>query len=142
VGRLYSTRRVSEVMHRGVIACGPEQPLAEVVKILAERQISAVVIVNEAQVLEGVLSTTDLTRAAFHVGGAQKEVPLVSRHLMTKDVIVTWPEEPLDEAVARMMEHHVHRLIVVKSEQDRKHPIGILSMTDLARVAGTAPPPH
>ncbi len=142
VERLYGTRQVSEFMHRGVVTCGPEQPLADVVKIMAEQQISAIVVVNETRAMEGILSTTDLTRAAFHTGSGHAGAALVSRHLMTKDVIVTWPEEALDEAVARMLEHHVHRLVVVKGEKDRRHPIGILSMTDLARAAGTASPPR
>jgi CBS domain-containing protein len=140
--RIYGAGRVGDVMHHGVITCGPEQPVEDVVKIMADQHISAIVVVNEAQRIEGIVSTTDVTRAAYHIASDSAEMVMLSRHLMTREVIVTWPEESLHKAVARMMEHHVHRLVVVKSEKDRQHPIGILSMTDLARAAGTPAPPQ
>jgi CBS domain-containing protein len=59
---------------------------------------------------------------------------LQPRHLMTAQVICTWPDEPLNDAVNKMLSHHVHRLVVTRAEGDQRHPIGILSMTDLARV--------
>ena len=53
---------------------------------------------------------------------------------MTRDVLVTWPDEPLIDATDRMLSHSVHRLVVVESESERTLPVGILSLTDLARM--------
>jgi pyruvate-ferredoxin/flavodoxin oxidoreductase len=139
---IYGRRSVADIMHKGVITCRPDQPIEEVAHMMAEQHISAVVVVDASNALEGILSTTDLTRAAFHGGGDLAGMPLVPRHLMTRDVIVTWPEEPLDEAVSRMLTHHVHRLVVVKSERERRNPVGILSMTDLARTVESASRTH
>jgi pyruvate-ferredoxin/flavodoxin oxidoreductase len=133
VQELYSMRKVADIMHHGVITCRPDQPVGEVARLMEQQRISAVVVVEDGQTLAGIISTTDLTRAALHGGAGVAGMPLATRHLMTRDVIVTWPDEPLDRAVERMISHHVHRLVVVKSEQDRRHPVGILSMTDLAR---------
>jgi CBS domain-containing protein len=52
---------------------------------------------------------------------------------MTREVLVTWPDEPLIEATDRMLSHSVHRLVVVESEGQRTKPVGILSLTDLTR---------
>jgi len=54
-------------------------------------------------------------------------------HLMTREVLVTWPDEPLITAIDRMLSHSVHRLVVAKSEKERTLPVGILSLTDLTR---------
>jgi CBS domain-containing protein len=59
------------------------------------------------------------------------------KDLMTKDVVITWPDEPLDAAVNRMLAQQVHRLVVVNSPRDPRHPVGILSMSDVSR-AGIA----
>jgi pyruvate-ferredoxin/flavodoxin oxidoreductase len=135
VERLYADHRVADVMHRGVITCSPDDPLPRVVETMAERKISAIVVVNGAQEMEGILSTTDLTRAALPAAGRDGLPEVFPRHLMTRQVLVTWPEEPLAEAVTRMLERQVHRLVVVPGPGDARHPIGILSMTDLAQAA-------
>ena len=53
---------------------------------------------------------------------------------MTRDVLTTWPGESLADAVNRMLDHHVHRLVVVEGENQQHHPVGMLSMSDLARI--------
>jgi CBS domain-containing protein len=52
---------------------------------------------------------------------------------MTREVLVTWPDESLIAATDRMLSHSVHRLVVVESESERTLPVGILSLTDLTR---------
>ena len=52
---------------------------------------------------------------------------------MTREVLVTWPDEPLIEATDRMLDASVHRLVVVESESQRTKPVGILSLSDLTR---------
>ena len=52
---------------------------------------------------------------------------------MTRDVITTTPDEPLADAVNKLIENRIHRLVVVQQENGHKKPVGILSVTDLAR---------
>jgi CBS domain-containing protein len=83
--------------------------------------------------MEGILSTTDLARA-FASAPERSQLPEVfPYHLMTREVLVTWPDEPLIAAVDRMLNHSVHRLVVAKSEKERTLPVGILSLSDLTR---------
>jgi CBS domain-containing protein len=83
--------------------------------------------------MEGILSTTDLARA-FASAPERSQLPEVfPYHLMTREVLVTWPDEPLIAATDRMLSHSVHRLVVVESESERTSPVGILSLTDLTR---------
>ena len=131
----YAGRTVAEVMHRGVITCRPDEPLRDVVRTMSSEKISAIVVTAPSGEMEGILSTTDLTRAALSPVERMELPALQPKHLMTSEVICTWPEEPLKEAVDKMLSNHVHRLVVTKAANDRRHPVGILSMTDLAQVA-------
>lgn len=124
---------VRDLMHHGVVACRPNDSLAGVVEIMREAHVSAIVVLDEHERMEGILSTTDLARA-FASAPERSQLPEVfPYHLMTRDVLVTWPDEPLIEATDRMLSHSVHRLVVVESESERNLPVGILSITDLAR---------
>jgi CBS domain-containing protein len=91
------------------------------------------VVVGDGGMLEGLISTSDIARARAVNAGMGDAPRIFPAHLMTSQVLVTWPEEPLQTAVERMLSHHVHRLVVVKSQQEPAVPVGILSMTDLAR---------
>jgi pyruvate-ferredoxin/flavodoxin oxidoreductase len=124
--------RVADLMTEGAVTCRPGAPLAEVHELLAERQISCVVVVDAEGEMVGLLSTTDLARAQSLAARMDHSLPdLRAEHLMTPDVLTTRPEEPLVEAVERLVDNRVHRLVVT-SEQEPTRPIGILSLTDLA----------
>jgi pyruvate-ferredoxin/flavodoxin oxidoreductase len=126
---------VAEAMHAGVISCRGDDGLAGVVARMTEKQISAIVVMDGGGDMEGVLSTTDLARASL-VPTAQLGMPeLRPKDLMTRDVLVTWPSELLTAALDRMLAHQVHRLIVVNSPDDTRHPVGVLSLTDVSRVS-------
>ena len=130
----FAGRTVAEVMHHGVVTCRADQPLREVVHTMEAENISAIVVTGGKGEMEGILSTTDLTRAVLSPVERMELPALQPRHLMTTDVICTWPAEPLKDAVNKMLSAHVHRLVVTEAPGDQRHPIGILSMTDLARV--------
>ncbi len=132
----FTGHTVGEFMHLGVITCRADQPLPEVMVKMSEQKVSALVVTNENKEMEGIISTTDLTRARLSPVERMELPALLPRHLMTRDVIVTWPGESLKEAVNKMLSHQVHRLVVTESPEDRRHPVGILSMGDLSRIAG------
>jgi CBS domain-containing protein len=124
---------VRDLMHHGVIACKPDDPLDDVIEIMREARVSAIVVLDEQKHMEGILSTTDLARAFASAPDRSQLPEIFPYHLMTRDVLVTWPDEPLIQATDRMLSHSVHRLVVVESESKRTQPVGILSLTDLTR---------
>jgi CBS domain-containing protein len=65
---------------------------------------------------------------------------LFPSHLMQREVVTTWPDEALDTAAQKLFEHHIHRLVVTAGADDGT-PVGILSMTDLARLLPEAADP-
>jgi pyruvate-ferredoxin/flavodoxin oxidoreductase len=125
-------RCVADVMTSDVITCRPDATLPEVAATLHDRDISAIVVIDAGGELAGVLSSTDLRRAQFKSHTTEPHAPQIkTAHLMSRDIMTTWPEEPLEAAATRLFDNHVHRLVVTASPEDR-HPVGIISMTDLA----------
>jgi CBS domain-containing protein len=132
--------RVSDVMHQGVITCGPNTPIDDVARRMTEHGISALVVVDQDGFAQGIVSTSDLANAGFVAPEVEFE-GLSARHLMTSPVIATRPDQPLSDAVKLLREKRVHRLVVVDpADVDHMKPVGILSVTDLVRTLGELEP--
>ena len=86
-----------------------------------------------------MISRTDLVNARFIQPYMKHWRGLNAEHLMSKPVISVAPETTIDEAVQLLNEKRIHRLVVVEKASDHVRPIGILSVTDLAKHVGDKP---
>jgi len=127
---------VRDWMHPGVITCRPDTPVDQVAITMDEKDISALVVVDEADNAIGVISRTDLVNARFIQPYLKHWRGMSADHLMSKPVISVSPDTRIKEAVAVLQERRIHRLVVVEQHAGRVRPIGILSVTDLARHMG------
>ena len=119
---------VGEVMHPGVLVCGPESPLRHAARVMATHGVHAVVVLgdDEAGGLWGIVSDTDLVTAI-----ARRELDLHTAGGMARTPLVTVSrEQSLAQATELMSEHGVTHLVVVGA---RNRPIGIVSTLDIAR---------
>ena len=123
-------------MHRGVITCQPETPVAEVAATMDANDISALVVVDGGGDALGVISRTDLVNARFIQPYMKHWRGLNAEHLMTKPVISVALDTTIDEAVQMLNEKRIHRLVVVEQTNSHRRPVGILSLTDLAKHVG------
>lgn len=128
-----SEPRVQDWMHRGVITCQPDTPVADVAATMDAKDISALVVVNEQGAAVGVISRTDLINARFVQPYMKHWRGLNAEHLMTQPVISVLADTTIQEAVQMLNEKHIHRLVVVEKASGHSEPIGILSVTDLAK---------
>jgi CBS domain-containing protein len=126
-------------MHRGVITCRPETPVAQVAEILDCNDISALVVVDETGDALGVISRTDLVNARFIQPYMKHWRGLNAEHLMSKPVISVTAHTTISEAVQLLNEKRIHRLVVVEKISGHVRPLGILSVTDLARHVADKP---
>ena len=127
---------VRDWMHPGVITCRPDTPVDQVAITMDEKDISALVVVDEADNAIGVISRTDLVNARFIQPYLKHWRGMSAEHLMSKPVISVSPDTRIKEAVAVLQERRIHRVVVVEQHAGRVRPIGILSVTDLARHMG------
>jgi CBS domain-containing protein len=132
-------KTVQDWMHHGVITCHPETPVAEVAATMDSNDISALVVVDEAGDALGVISRTDLVNARFIQPYMKHWRGLNAEHLMSKPVISVAADTTISEAVQLLNEKRIHRLVVVERTSGHLRPLGILSVTDLARHVGDKP---
>ncbi len=126
-------KTVREWMHPDVITCQPDTPVAEVAAILDANDISALVVIDGAGNAIGVISRTDLVNARFIQPYMKHWQGLNAEHLMSKPVVSVLGETSVDEAVQLLSEKRIHRLVVVDRSGRDSRPVGILSVTDLAK---------
>jgi CBS domain-containing protein len=74
------TIEVREVMSKELISVAPETPLAGAARLMIERQIGCLPVVKQAGVLLGMVTETDLLRAAF-LDEQQEEVDVATHEL-------------------------------------------------------------
>nr|HID12846.1 CBS domain-containing protein [Anaerolineae bacterium] len=119
-------RLVRDIYHKGVIFCKPDTPLQEVVRVMADAEIHAIIVAErEGEPPVGVVSHTD---AIAHYG--EDLTAIQARDVMTSNVVGVPEDATVEEAAKKLLESHIHRLLVVS--EDGK-PLGILSTTDIIR---------
>ncbi len=145
-------KSVAEVMTRDPLTVKPETPLREAIKILAEKRISGLPVVDDAGKLIGVISETDLmwqqagvTPPAYFMifdsviylknpveydRELHKALGQTVGEVMNQKPITISPDKPLREAAKIMRDRKIHRLPVL---DDSEQIVGILSLSDIIR---------
>jgi CBS domain-containing protein len=127
---------VRDWMHQGVMTCHPDTPVDEVAETLDVKDISALVVVDGAGDAIGVISRTDLVNGRFIQPYLKHWRGMTAEHLMSKPVISVAPDTEIKKAVEMLHEKRIHRLVVVEATAGHARPVGILSVTDLAKHVG------
>ena len=99
--------------------------LCEAARALTAQRVGALVVLDEAGTLVGVLSERDIVREIARRGPSALNDRVGAA--MTKDVITAHPMETLDDALARMSDRRIRHLPIT----DRERLIGIVSIGDL-----------
>ncbi|MBW4655244.1 MAG: CBS domain-containing protein [Kaiparowitsia implicata GSE-PSE-MK54-09C] len=151
------TTTVADVMTHAPIVVTPDTPLSDVIRLLAEKRISGLPVVDDHQSLVGVISEGDLmwqesgvTPPAYimlldsviylenpnqHERELHKALGQTVGEVMTKakrkgDLVTITPNRPLREAATLMHERGVHRVLVVN---DATQLVGIVTRGDIIR---------
>lgn len=127
-------RTVGEVMHRGIVSCTPDTSTPEVVHTMGEKQVHALVVVDDHGGLLGVVTQTDLLNAGYVPPYAAHFDGMCAWQLMSAPALTVRPETPLEDAVRMITDSRIHRLVVVEEKpRGEFRPVGMLSATDLVR---------
>ena len=119
---------ISDVLRdkgRQVTVAREDDTVADIVTVLAERRIGAVVVESAWQKVVGIFSERDLVRALARDGAAALDTRVSG--LMTKAVITCSPADRIDAVLARMTMNRVRHMPVL----DDGHLAGIVSIGDL-----------
>jgi CBS domain-containing protein len=123
-----SDKTVGDLMHKGIIACKPETPMTEVVRIVSDTDVHAIVVMDNDNQALGIISHTDIIRL-FGEDLAQH----TAREVMSQGVLDIASEAPAKEAAQLMLDKGIHRVLVIETQEGERRPVGILSTTDLVK---------
>jgi CBS domain-containing protein len=121
-------KRVEDVMHYGVITCRTDTLLKEVVRIITDTDVHALVVIHDNGNVAGIVSHMDLLRLY-----GQNLLEYKAEDVMTPNVITISPEATVKEAVDLMLKHNIRRLLVTEKTPEGERPIGVISTTDVIR---------
>ncbi len=123
-----SEAKVEDVMGHGVLTCQAETPVRTAARMLAEHRVHSLVVTDLDGVSEwawGIVTDIDIVRAANEDADEQTVGTIAGTELVT-----VAPTDPLEAAVALMVEHDVTHVLV---ESEGK-PLGVVSTLDVAEL--------
>jgi CBS domain-containing protein len=127
--------KVADAMTRVVLTIGTRHTLREACRLMAERNVGAVIVVDDELPGPGIVTERDVLRAVAR-GADPDETPV--SEVMTFEARTASLSWDLDVAAAEMVTGGFRHLVVV---DDRGGLAGVVSMRDVVRARlGTAAP--
>jgi len=116
---------VARLMSTDIHTVTPDTLVEDAAHVMLENDIGSVVVVDEDNALQGILTSTDFVEIVAKQ--KRKDSTSVSKYMST-DVVTTSAQEPVQDAADSMLEHGFHHLPVV---DETEGVIGMVSTTDL-----------
>jgi CBS domain-containing protein len=121
-------RTVLESKRFGCYTCHPDTPLVAAVNKMVAEDVSCLVVIDHDGYLAGIVTRNDVVRG-YMKNDDWQSVPV--SQCMTKSVITVAPEDSLSAVANLLVEHHIHRVVVVREENSKLKPVAVVSDTDL-----------
>lgn len=124
--------RISEILRaKGgeVVTIGPEATVRELLEVLAEHNVGAVVVSADGRTLDGIVSERDVVRRLHRIGAGLLDRPVAE--IMTVVVHTCAPDDRVESLRATMTEHRIRHLPVVVNGR----LVGIVSIGDVVKSA-------
>jgi CBS domain-containing protein len=119
---------VSDLMHRGVIFCYPEDTARDVAKIMRQNRIRSVAVVDETGDVVGLISTMEiLAQYGRSLGSIQ------AREIMRPYRFKVDPRWPVERAIDLMKRKKIEHLVIIDSYVGPRIPVGMLTCLDIVR---------
>ncbi len=96
----------------GFIAVSPDTRISEVVAVLAEKHIGAVLVTEHGK-LAGILSERDVVRGLAHHGAATLD--MTAAMLMTKNPSTATPDHTVEQAMGMMTDNRFRHLPILEN---------------------------
>ncbi|MFB8000698.1 CBS domain-containing protein [Nocardia sp. NPDC056000] len=122
--------RISEILRRkgpDVVTVAPDATVRDLIRVLAENNVGAVVVSDDGEHIVGIASERDVVRRLHTVGADLLERPV--SEIMTAVVHTCSPDDRVESLNKTMTQHRVRHLPVL---QDGRM-VGIVSIGDVVK---------
>ena len=110
----------------GVVALAPDATVLDAVKLLAEKNVGAVLVMDGPR-LVGMFSERDYARKVDLKGKSSANTPV--SEVMTREVVYVTPTQTNEDCMALMTDKRIRHLPVVANDQ----VVGLLSIGDMVK---------
>ena len=117
-----------ELKPAGVISIRPDVPVLDALKLLADKDVGAVLVMDGTR-LAGIVSERDYARKVALKGKSSADTPV--SEIMSREVVCVTPTRTNEECMALMTDKRTRHLPVI----DNGRVVGVLSIGDLVKDA-------
>lgn len=121
-----TVRSILNTKGHQIVSVGPDAKLAATIKLLAEKKIGAVLVMNQSR-LEGILSERDIVRVLGERGAGVLEAPV--SEVMTRKVVTCKETDTVAELMEMMTSGKFRHLPVI----DNGKVVGLISIGDIVK---------
>jgi uncharacterized protein (DUF39 family)/CBS domain-containing protein len=108
------------------VTCTEDDEIRAVAEKIISRSVNHIVVVDKEGRISGIVTSWDITKS---VAEGKRKVS----DIITRKVVTTIPDEPLEAASRKMAQHHISALPVI--DQHRK-VLGIVTSEDISKLLG------
>ncbi len=120
--------RVKEIMDKNVVSIAEDEEIRTAARNLLRGETNHLPVLNGEGKLVGIVTTYDISKAVVRPDSGPRV-----RDIMTRKVIKTTPDEPVDIAAQKLERHNISALPVV---DDTDRLLGMLTAIDLGKLFG------
>ena len=117
--------QIRDIMEKNVITIEKSKTAQDAAKIIAEKDISFLVVMND-DLPEGVLSESDFVRKIAAEDRKSSDVPI--SEIMSYKFRSVGPSTTIEDAVQKMLNNNIRRLLILEDDK----LVGVITQTDLA----------
>ena len=121
-----TVRQLLEAKAPEVFAIGPDEPVVDAIRLMAEKRIGALLVMQSGK-LAGIVSERDYARKVVLQGRSSSDTPV--RDIMTAQVVTIALDDTAEHCMQLVTDRRIRHLPVV----DAGHVLGVVSIGDLVR---------
>ena len=123
---------VSNIMSTKLVKINANSNALQVAKKMSENKVSSVILTNNQDKIEGIVTERDLVRNICANDALPSQTPIISILTRLLSIITIDKDSTVEEAAYMMLKNGVRHLAVAEDKNTR-NIIGIITTTDLAK---------
>lgn len=128
------TLTVKDVMTENVITIESEENVKKSAYVMGINEIGCLVVEENDEII-GMVTESDLIKKVIAAGKNPEETKV--KDVMSTPPVIVKPEHSLEDAIRQMFKHNIKKLIVVGGEGKKNKLVGLVTLTDIARIEPT-----
>lgn len=119
---------LKKILKKNVLYVQPNTPVSEVAKLMRDRKLNYVIVVDNGRA-EGIVTRTDIV---YRIVAEGKDYSTKISEIMSSPLIVLFPEMTVDDAVKAFNQHPIQRIVII--DKDTGKLIGVVEKDDVFKI--------